>query len=83
MSKLIKLLQEISDKLDALAPALLEQREQEKKCALITRHSAAKIAKVHPNTIANWAKEFSGLSVGCNQYNLAKLKEIMRLKGRN
>lgn len=39
-----------------------------------------RLGNVHANTISNWAREFSGLHVGKNQYSVAKLREIIALK---
>lgn len=80
MDKILDLLAEISRKLDRLGnvPAAAEQTPL--KGLVVSKSQAAKLADVHVNTIANWAREFSGLHVGKNQYSVAKLREIIALK---
>lgn len=80
MDKILDLLAEISRKLDKLAavPGMGEQPPF--KGLVVGKAQAAKLADVHVNTISNWAREFSGLHVGKNQYNVAKLREIIALK---
>lgn len=80
MDKILDLLAEISRKLDKLAAVPGVGEQPPLKGLVVGKAQAAKLADVHVNTISNWAREFSGLHVGKNQYSVAKLREIIALK---
>lgn len=80
MDKILDLLAEISRKLDKLAVEPGNGADLPPKGLVVGKAQAAKLADVHVNTISNWAREFSGLHVGKNQYSVAKLREIIALK---
>ena len=80
MDKILDLLAEISRKLDRLGNVPATAAQPPLKGLVVSKSQAAKLADVHANTISNWAREFSGLHVGKNQYSVAKLREIIALK---
>ena len=80
MDKILDLLAEISRKLDRLGNAPATAAQPPLNGLVVGKAAAARLAGVHANTITNWAREFSGLHVGKNQYSVAKLREIIALK---
>ena len=80
MDKILDLLAEISRKLDRLGNVSAPAEKSPLNGLVVGKAQAAKLAGVHINTITNWAREFSGLHVGKNQYSVAKLREIIALK---
>ncbi len=83
----LKLLGEIRDNLALLversAKADDESKKEIRQLRFVSKSRALALAGISKSTLDRWLKRYSGIRVGKNLYDVARLKQIKQIKGKN
>lgn len=83
----LRILGEIRDNLALLversAKAEAESKKEIRQLRFVSKSRALALAGISKSTLDRWLKRYSGIRVGKNLYDLARLKQIKQIKGKN
>ena len=83
----LKLLGEIRDNLALLVEHSAKADDESKKeigrLRFVSKSRALALAGISKSTLDRWLKRYSGIRVGKNLYDVARLKQIKQIKGKN